>query len=287
VIVLNVLLTKMVTDWFAGGEIVWAMTILINAWPVGIGLALLVLPAVARAWGLPVVFHVAAGMAAMGALGVALLYASPPRAARPRGPAGRLALLSRREVRLVGAASPSWMLYNVGFAVMLGFVPSLLVRGGLSVEQAGVLLGMSTLLFIVSVLLGGAAAQWLARSEVVVSIGLLAYSIGLAVLPYAPPWPTLLAVGILAGLPAGSLVSAPAGVLRPESRAIGMGLFYTIYYAGMTLLPPVAGWLQDRLGGTAALYLGVTAILAALPCYLAFRAAESPGALETGGVRPI
>lgn len=48
-ILLNVLLTKMVTDWFAGGEIIWAMTILINAWPVGISVALLVLPAIANA----------------------------------------------------------------------------------------------------------------------------------------------------------------------------------------------------------------------------------------------
>jgi len=38
-IVLNVLLTKMLADWFTGGEIVWAMAIMMNAWPVGIGIA--------------------------------------------------------------------------------------------------------------------------------------------------------------------------------------------------------------------------------------------------------
>ncbi|MDO8477118.1 MAG: MFS transporter [Candidatus Rokubacteria bacterium] len=43
-ILLNVLLTKMVTDWFAGREIIWAMTVLINSWPVGIGLASLIPP---------------------------------------------------------------------------------------------------------------------------------------------------------------------------------------------------------------------------------------------------
>lgn len=270
-ILLNVLLTKMVTDWFAGGEIIWAMTILINAWPVGISVALLVLPAIANAWGTPAVFHAAAAAAVLGALGIGLAYRGAPHSASGAGAVG-LSELTRREIGLVGVASVPWMLYNVGFAVMLGFLPSLLVRSGLSLEQAGLLLGINTLLFIGSVLLGGASAQWLARPELVVTAGVLTYAVGLAALPYAPPWPTLLAVGVLAGLPAGSLAAAPALVLRPESRSAGMGLFYTMYYVGMALMPPVAGWLQDSLGRSAAVYFAAAAILATLPCYLGFRA---------------
>jgi MFS family permease len=268
-ILLNVLLTKMVTDWFAGREIIWAMTVLINAWPIGIGLALFTLPVIANAWGLPAIFHVA-----VGAAGIALLYRPAPRAATHAKSIG-LTGLSPRETGLVSVASVPWMLYNVGYALMLGFVPSLLVRGGLSVEQAGLLLGLSTLLMIGSVLLGGAAAQWLARPDVVVVLGILAFTGGLVVLPYAPPWPTLIAVGLLAGLPAGTLVAAPTAVLRPENRGAGMGLFYTGYYAGMALLPPVAGWLQDVLGRSAALYFAAAAVLAALPFYVAFRAMRS------------
>lgn len=191
----------MVTDWFAGREIIWAMTVLVYAWPVGIGLASLTLPVVANAWGVSAVFHVAAGAAAVGAVGIALLYSPAPRAVLPAGSMG-LAGLSRRETGLVSVAAVPWMLYNVGYAVMPGFAPPPLVRGGLSVEQAGLLLGLSTLLFIGSVLLGGASVQWLARPDVVVTLGLLAFTGGLVVLPYAPPWPTLIAVGLLAGLPA-------------------------------------------------------------------------------------
>ncbi|MGH7645287.1 MAG: CynX/NimT family MFS transporter [Gemmatimonadales bacterium] len=274
-ILLNVLLTKMVTDWFAGREIIWAMTILMNAWPVGIGLALFTLPAIANLWGLPATFHVAAGVAAVPAAAIALLYRSAPGTAIRAESLG-LAGLSRRETGLVGVAGLPWMLYNVGYALMLGFVPSLLVRAGLSVKQAGLLLGLSTLLVIGSVLLGGACAQWLARPEIVVTVGLLAFTGALAVLPYAPPWPTLIAVGVLAGLPAGTLAAAPTSVLRPESRGAGMGLFYTEYYVGMALLPPVAGWLQDVIGRSAALYFAAAAILAALPCYVAFRVVSAP-----------
>ena len=279
-IVLNVLLTKMLADWFTGGEIVWALAILINAWPVGLGIALFTLPSIAAVWGLPGAFHVAAATAAAGAVGIACLYDSPPRTSRsPTAPG--LAALSRREIWLVIVAALPWMIFNVGFAVTLGFVPSLLVRTGLSMQEAGLLLGVTNLLFIVSVLAGGAAAQWLARPGVVVFAGLLSYAVGLALLPYAPPWPTLLAVGLLGGLPAGTLVSAPTGSLRAESRGAGMGLFYTVYYIGMTLLPPVAGRLQDALGGSAAVYFGVAAIGATLPLYVAFRAMQTAIADQT------
>jgi len=159
--------------------------------------------------------------------------------------------------------------------VMLGFLPSLLVRGGFSVARAGLLLGVTTLLFIGSVLLGGAAAQWLARQETVVAIGLFVYAAALATLPYAPPWPMLLTIGVLGGLPAGALAAAPTGVLRPASRGVGLGLFYTMYYLGMALLPPVAGRLQDAHGRSAAVYFAAVAMLATLPCYLAFRSLAS------------
>ena len=45
-VLLNIVLAKMVTDWFAGREIVTAMALFVSSWPVGIGLGLLVLPIV-------------------------------------------------------------------------------------------------------------------------------------------------------------------------------------------------------------------------------------------------
>jgi MFS family permease len=45
-VLLNVLLTKMAADWFVGFEIATAMAIFANAWPVGIAICLMVLPAI-------------------------------------------------------------------------------------------------------------------------------------------------------------------------------------------------------------------------------------------------
>src|SRR5262249_14809509 len=202
-VLLMVLVTKMIADWFAGHEIIWAMTIVINAWPVGIGAASFTLPIVARVWGMPAVFLVAAGAAAAGAMAVAWLYRSPPpAAAEPESM--RLAVLSRRETALVSVAALPWMSYNIGFAVMLGFVPSLLVRRGLSVEQAGWLLGLSTILIIGSVQLGGACAQWLVAPPLVVTVGLLSYAGALLALPSPPPSPPPVPIGPLGGPPPGA-----------------------------------------------------------------------------------
>ena len=53
-VLLNVLMSKVVTDHFAGREIATAMGIFINSWPVGIAAALLILPIFAGAGGLTV-----------------------------------------------------------------------------------------------------------------------------------------------------------------------------------------------------------------------------------------
>ena len=39
-VLLNVLVTKMTTDWFVGREIGTALALLVSSWPIGIGIAL-------------------------------------------------------------------------------------------------------------------------------------------------------------------------------------------------------------------------------------------------------
>src|SRR5688572_26156225 len=73
-VLLNVLGTKLVADWFAGRELVWAMSIFVNAWPVGNGLALLTLPTIASTWSVTAAFHAAAVAAALAAAALAFIY---------------------------------------------------------------------------------------------------------------------------------------------------------------------------------------------------------------------
>ena len=72
-VMLNVQMTKMVTDWFAGREIATAMAIFVNSWPAGVALSLLTLPAIGTAYGVGAV-HL--GVAALIGCGIVLLAAS-------------------------------------------------------------------------------------------------------------------------------------------------------------------------------------------------------------------
>src|SRR3954462_13727310 len=82
-VVLNVLMSKMVTDWFAGKEIATAMAIFINSWPAGIALCLFVLPAIAAARGIAAALLLTTAFCALGFILLAALYQAPASASSP------------------------------------------------------------------------------------------------------------------------------------------------------------------------------------------------------------
>ncbi len=54
--------------------------------------------------------------------------------------------------------------------------------------------------------------------------------------------------GLVSGCAAGALSAAPARFLSPSARAIGLGLFYAMFYLGMAVLPRLVGAWADRAG---------------------------------------
>lgn len=101
----NVLMTKMVADWFAGREIVTAMAMFVSSWPAGIALGLISFPPLATAFSWVAVMQVAAAVAIVCLVLVALIYRAPPDAPPETG---RPELnLSRREWLLISLAGSS------------------------------------------------------------------------------------------------------------------------------------------------------------------------------------
>ena len=250
-VLLNVVMAKMVTDWFAGREIVLAMSVFVNSFPVGIGLALLVLTPLGAALGWPAVMVAASLLALAALLLIALAYRPHPHDGAGAASGGRL---SGAEVALVSLAGIGWAVLNGGLAVTFGFTPTFLASLGRSAAEAGVLVGAVTWLGAVSVQAGGVLAQRGTSPALLMAAGSLGWAGCFAVLASgaAPPGVALVAAGLLMGLPAGVLLSLPGRVLRPENRSLGMGLFYTWLYAGFATMPPAAGWLRDWTGSPAA-----------------------------------
>ena len=83
-------------------------------------------------------------------------------------------------------------------------------------------------------------------------------------------------MGLLFAPPGGLIMALPAAAARPDRRAVAMGIYFTCYYAGMGVLPALAGYARDMTGNAAApfWFAGAMLIIASL-LLLQFRAAQA------------
>jgi MFS family permease len=265
-VLLNVQLTKMITDWFAGKEIATAMAVFVNSWPAGIALSLLTLPLIGTSYGVQAVHLFVAALAAIGIL-LTLTYRPPPGEAAAAGASsGRLDL---KALIALTVAALIWGLFNVGFAVVFSFGPTLLVERGWSIAQAGSAISITLWLSVLSVPFGGFLADRLQRPQTVLVVGMLAAAALMFCLAHTGAVMfTVIALGLIAGQPAGPVMSLPARVLSPPTRAIGMGIFYTIYYGTMMLGPIIGGASAKWTGSAAAAFDFGAIVLLACPLLL-------------------
>ncbi|MBK3666099.1 MFS transporter [Bradyrhizobium diazoefficiens] len=262
-VLLTVQLTKMGADWFAGKEIATAMAIFVSSWPTGVAISLLVLPAIGIAHGAGTVFLAAAALTVVGIVLIAL-YQPPTTAIATAAASARLDPLALLAVVVAGLI---WGLFNVGFAMIFSFGPSLLAERGWSIAAAGSAISLVLWLSVISVPAGGLIADRTGRPLTLAVAASLAVALLLAWLPRSDAViPILVLIGLVSGHPAGPIMSLPARVLAPATRAIGMGMFYTLFYAAMMLGPAIAGRLAKSAGTAAvALDLGALAVLACPP----------------------
>jgi predicted MFS family arabinose efflux permease len=259
-VILSVQMTKMVTDWFAGKEIATAMAIFVNSWPAGVAISLLILPLIGTTYGVGAVHLSVAALTGCGIL-LAIAYRPPADSAVTSTTTVRL---DRNAAIAVITAGLIWGLFNVGFAVIFSFGPSMLVERGWSIAAAGSTISIVLWLAVASVPLGGFFADRTRRPEFILVAGCILFAMLMIALPRSGAvFLTIVALGLVCGQPAGPMMSLPARVLQPGTRAIGMGLFYTIFYACMMLGPVLGGACAKWAGSAAAAFdFGAAAVLA-------------------------
>jgi MFS family permease len=252
-VILSVQMTKMLTDWFAGKEIATAMAIFVNSWPAGIAVALLALPVIGTGYGVAAVHLAVAASAAVGILLISALYTSPASAVA--APAAAAIGLDRNAAFAVMAAGLIWGLFNIGFATVFSFGPSMLAERGWSVTAAGSTISIVLWVAAISVPLGGFIADRSGRPELMLVAGCILFAALMIALPRSGAViPIVVALGLISGQPAGPIMSLPSRVLQPQTRAIGMGLFFTMFYGCMVLGPVVGGVCAKWAGSAAAAF---------------------------------
>jgi predicted MFS family arabinose efflux permease len=284
--IFNLILTKMVTDWFAQYEIITGLAVMLTAWPIGISLGLLTQGDLADAYGWPWAMN-ATGVVALAALILtATLYRNPPGLEHVHDQPLRITLPLRQfvHVSIVGFA---WTLYNATLIIFVSFTPAVLVDRGFEPSIARSVTSLAMWAMLISIPFGGRLLEvfgWITTS-VVVSLSaaaavMVAVSLGIA------PEALCVVFGVIAGVPAGALLALSAQALSADNRGPGLGIFYTWYYAGMTVGPVLAGWTRDVSGSTAApVMLGAAFFVGVVLCVGVFRLLQRTWPIETDSLR--
>lgn len=274
-LVLNVLMTKMVIDWFAERNVSTALAIFISSWPVGIALGLLILPALAASANLQTAWLALTILTVVALLLFTFVYQTPEGA---KSDDTRIRITTLPWTPLAFAAV-LWGLYNSAFAMIFGFGTLVLGERGMTIAAASSAISFYIIAGAISIPVGGWLADRTGKANWVIFASLVGGMLVFPAVLYLPDSyivAALIVGGLLAGLAPGPVVAMPGLILAPETRAFGTGVFYSIYYLQTMIAPALAGALADYMEDVSvAFLLGSGMMLLAIVAHWAFRQTAS------------
>jgi MFS family permease len=244
---LNLVVVKLAMDRFAGPRLGIALGCVLSAFPLGIAAATLAMPWIGIAFGWR------AAVLAGAACFVLLLLAAPLMGAggplpRGEGPA-RIAPPRWWPVMVLAVA---WIGFNCAYIIAVAFGPAILVERGMTPGEAGSAMSLVSWAAMLMLPVAGWLVSRTGRPVLLALVGMGGMVVALPLLGILQPGPGLsaaaFAAGVVGGLGGTPIFALTARVLPPESRALGMGGFYTLFYLGMAALPPFAGWVGEVSG---------------------------------------
>lgn len=273
-VALNVLMAKMVADWFVGREMATAMGIFVNSWPVGIAAALLFLPLLAETGGLRAALWVTVSLVGAGLILLLVGYRPPASAQTASGSTRPLRGLALRGALIAGAI---WGLYNAALGMIFSFGPAMLIEREWTLTAASSTTSIVLWLVAISVPAGGYIADTLDRRDAVMLLGFLSFALLLvAAVTTDAIFAVFIGLGLTAGLAAGPIMSLPSEVLPAEVIAPGIGVFFTLFYMAVFGAPIIAGSLSELSGSAdAAFILGAAMLLLCCPLLMLFRSTSA------------
>lgn len=268
-VAMTVLQGKIIADFFTGKRFMIGMSVSACTFPIGLGLAQIVLPPLAHAFGWQAALLTEAAAPALALVVFLVSYRQPPAvASQSRG----FAWPTRRECLLLLIAGSIWTAYTSGYFGYMSYVPSTLAGRGESSAMIALVLLIATWGNVPATMVGGGLAARFGglRIFLIANAALVIGMTGTALTGGAVWWAFL--VGVVGTIHPGVIMAVGTLSARPENRAVGMGLFYSVYYFGGTISPTLCGFIADRLGGPAGGVLAGAALSAiTVPLYLLHR----------------
>ena len=265
------LVIKMTADRYSGKFLATATAVVITSWYAGFALAL-----IGSAWlaaiGSPRLALIASGAPAL--LGLAMVpFVGVPQAVPPPVP-GAPAARTEISWRFIASAALCWTMMNVGFALVVGFLPAYLVSLGWDATLAGARASVLSFSAGGAAIIGGYVADRLLGRTNAVVLGASCCAVLMALLPITHAMlPVLIAVGLTYALFPAALTAQVGEATPLAARGVVFGWYSGASYVGLTLSPWLAGLLSDVTGDASApIFLAAAALAALLPAYGWFRA---------------
>lgn len=289
-ILLNIAYLRLTAQLFQGRAMNSAISIVMSAWPVGLGLGAVAYPFLAEAAGWRFPLFLVTGLTLAAAAAVAAFVREPER--RPHdpahdSPAPPLFGMSGRSWRLSLALGSAFAVFTAGGIVVLSFAPPFLQGGGLAYAEASAVTSLLVWVALLGTPFGGWLADRLGSARGVILIGALGSTLAVTLIVAGlPAVPLALLLGILWGMPAAPFTGLLQRTLPPGDLGTGYGVYFTLFYSGFFAFPAVAGWLTDVTGSYAApLWFAVLLLAATVPPILLFYKIAADRALPTADGR--
>jgi MFS family permease len=173
---------------------------------------------------------------------------------------------------LVLVAGAIWAAYTTGYSSYVYYLPSMMAARGSGLAATGLAMAIATWGNVPGIIIGGSLVHRFGglRIFLVGTLALIVGMLGTGLTGSAISW--ALVVGLLGSVHGGVIIALGTLSARPENRAVGMSLFYTIYYGGNSVGPSFCGWVADRIGNPAGAMLAAALISSvAKPVYLLHR----------------
>ena len=273
--VLIVLMSKMLTDWFACKELFLGNAIFIVGWPAGIALGQATQSRIAELLSWHAVFASSTALVALALVLIVLFYHRPPDLVEAA--TGAREELTGPEIRITCLAGIIWMFLNGAYLVILSFGPLRLIERGMAITEANSLVSLMSWVCIFALPLGGYVATRYRAPNIVMAGGLIASIVLGAAIPFVPyPFLVFVLFGIALGLATPVVGSLAAEVLKEGIRGPGFGVYYLWYFGGMPILLAFAGLLRDWTGSaTAPLTFATGMMVSCLGLVALFRFAQT------------
>lgn len=240
---------KMVADWFSGREMATAMSVLVMSWPIGIALGQVVHPVIAERFGYTAALYTASIYCFVAALFVTLGYRAPQtenagslKTATPLTSTN----FTTSHWKLTVIAASVWGFFNAGYVVYLSFAARAIQADGYTEIQASMIASIASWIMIFSAIAAGQLADRTGKRDLILYFSMFAAVLSLTMLAFqtAIIFATIL-FGLLGAASAGIIMALTGESMPAESRAFGMGIFFTIYFIIGLPAPAIAGWLYD------------------------------------------